>query len=147
MSFVALSPSSWSRITDFGIAKDFVSLSTFSNEIENTSVGDYIASQPEVEVANRTSLIDVIIEVHERYKLCDETLNQTFNIIDRFLAAKAIANKKIRLAPVHCSILQENADEFYDDNILNMELRILVRLDWKFYVPTLFMVKAHSRLK
>ncbi|KAG2277874.1 hypothetical protein Bca52824_060429 [Brassica carinata] len=54
---------------------------------------DYMMQQVDLNEKMRAILIDWLIEVHDKFDLMNETLFLTVNLIDRFLAKKAVLRK------------------------------------------------------
>lgn len=57
----------------------------------------YIEHQPELTWKYRSTLIDWIVQVHDRFQLLPETLFLTVNIIDRFLSKKQVTLNRLQL--------------------------------------------------
>ncbi|KAE9586337.1 G2/mitotic-specific cyclin S13-6 [Lupinus albus] len=55
----------------------------------------YMDSQPEINDRMRGILVDWLIDVHTKFDLSLETLYMTINIIDRFLAVKAVPRREL----------------------------------------------------
>lgn len=55
---------------------------------------DYMQKQTDINSKMREILIDWLVEVHLKFKLRDETLYLTVNIIDRFLERRAVCAHK-----------------------------------------------------
>ncbi|XP_022933350.1 cyclin-B2-3-like [Cucurbita moschata] len=79
-------------------------------------------------------------KVHYRFKLLEETLYLTVNLIDRFLAVHSVAKKNLQLEEV-CfpgmeDFIQISEKAFEVKEILNMETLMLNTLQFKLSVPT-----------
>lgn len=61
--------------------------------------------QTEVNISMRSILIDWICEVVQEYKLLDETLFLSVNLVDRFLSKHATSRGKLQLIGVTCVFL------------------------------------------
>lgn len=61
----------------------------------------------------RTTLIDWIIEVHNKLVLLPETLFLTVNVIDRFLSAKPVSVGKLQLVGVAALLIACKYEEIY----------------------------------
>ncbi|KAL3534711.1 hypothetical protein ACH5RR_003172 [Cinchona calisaya] len=122
---------------------------------ENESrVGDYIHTQPEINEKMRAILIDWLIEVHHKFELNPETLYLTTNIIDRYLAVKTTARKELQLVGMGAMLIASKYEEIWapevndfvcmsdraytHEQVLLMEKRILGGLEWNLTVPTLY---------
>ncbi|XP_039022115.1 cyclin-B2-4-like isoform X2 [Hibiscus syriacus] len=66
---------------------------------------NYMELQYDINQRMRAILIDWLIEVHYKFELMEETLFLTVNLIDRFLAIKQIARKKLQLVGVTAMLL------------------------------------------
>lgn len=100
----------------------------------------------------RAILIDWLVEVHLKFKLLQETLYLTVNLIDRFLQASQIVRSKLQLVGVTCLLIACKYEEIYPpivsdvvyitDNaykaseILEMERNILATLDFEMHVTS-----------
>jgi len=107
-----------------------------------------------ISVRMRAVLINWLADVHAQFKLLQETLYLTVDIIDRFLAAEAskMPYKQLQLVGVSAMLVACKYEEMYvpevgdfvyiTDNaydssaILSMELKILRVLDFNFGKPT-----------
>ncbi|WCJ20564.1 Cyclin family protein [Euphorbia peplus] len=115
-------------------------------------VHDYMHLQPDINSKMRSILIDWLIEVHRKFDLMPETLYLTINIIDRFLAVKAVARKELQLVGISSMLIACKYEEIWapevndficiSDNayireqVLQMEKSILEKLEWYLSVPT-----------
>lgn len=61
--------------------------------------------QTEVNLSMRTILVDWMCEVSQEYKLLDETLFLSVNLVDRFLSKHAASRGKLQLIGVSCIFL------------------------------------------
>nr|KJB59694.1 hypothetical protein B456_009G267700 [Gossypium raimondii] len=66
---------------------------------------NYMEQQYDINQRMRGILIDWLVEVHYKFELMEETLYLTINLIDRFLAVKQIARKKLQLVGVTAMLL------------------------------------------
>lgn len=113
----------------------------------------YIKSQPDLNEKMRAILVDWLIEVHLKFKLVPEALHLTVNLVDRYLdidevvprsklqlvgmAAIFIASKFEDNWPPELRDLVYICDRAYSkDEILDMETKILARLDYRVRAPT-----------
>lgn len=82
-------------------------LYTFYREIELLGCvpHNYMEGQVDINERMRGILIDWLIEVHYKFELMEETLYLTVNLIDRFLAVRSIARKKLQLVGVTALLL------------------------------------------
>ncbi|XP_023287483.1 G2/mitotic-specific cyclin-B [Orussus abietinus] len=111
----------------------------------------YLTGQ-EVTPKMRSVLVDWLVEVHQQFRLMQETLYLTISIIDRFLQSyRTIDRKRLQLVGVSAMFLASKYEEMYSpdisdfvyitDNayskteILQMEMLILRTLDYSFGRP------------
>ncbi|KAL0127477.1 hypothetical protein PUN28_005629 [Cardiocondyla obscurior] len=100
----------------------------------------------------RSVLVDWLVEVHEQFRLMQETLYLTIAIIDRFLQLyRTIDRKKLQLVGVTAMYIASKYEEMYSPDIsdfvyitdkayskkdiLNMEMLIVKTLDYSFGRP------------
>ncbi|KAF3914896.1 Cyclin-A2-1 [Dactylellina cionopaga] len=111
----------------------------------------YMENQPDLRWDMRGTLIDWLIEVHERFQMVSETLYNAVNIIDRFLTRKAIpvdqlqlvgitalfiAAKYEEITPPAIESLVYMVDDAYNvDEIRSCEAYILRILGWEINAP------------
>ncbi|XP_050236720.1 G2/mitotic-specific cyclin S13-7-like [Mercurialis annua] len=115
-------------------------------------VHDYMSLQPDINAKMRSILVDWLIEVHLKFELMPETLYLALNIIDRFLAVKAVVRRELQLVGISSMLIACKYEEIWapevndficiSDNayireqILVMEKAILGKLEWYLTVPT-----------
>ncbi|XP_029677855.1 G2/mitotic-specific cyclin-B [Formica exsecta] len=109
-------------------------------------------SGQEVTPKMRSVLVDWLIEVHQQFRLMQETLYLTVAIIDRFLQSfKTIDRKQLQLVGVAAMFIASKYEEMYSPDIsdfvyitdqaytkldiLEMELLIVRTLDYSFGRP------------
>ncbi|XP_052172334.1 G2/mitotic-specific cyclin S13-7-like [Diospyros lotus] len=125
------------------------------NEIR---VHDYMDSQPEINDKMRSILVDWLIEVHHKFELMPETLYLTVNIVDRYLASKAVSRRELQLLGVAAMLIASKYEEIWapevndfvcisdraytNEQVLVMEKNILGRLEWNLTVPTPYVFLA-----
>jgi cyclin B len=113
---------------------------------------DYMDSQEDTNPRMRAVLIDWLVEVHLKYKLRPETLFLAISILDRFLARKRVARKKLQLVGVVSTLIAAKYEEIYPPKIsdlvyicdkaytkaeiLEMEIVVLNVLEFQLRVPT-----------
>jgi len=103
-------------IGDVGMATAYVEdIVTYWRELETKSlpVANYMNKQKELDWSMRTTLIDWIIEVHNKLVLLPETLFLTVNVIDRFLSAKPVSVGKLQLVGVAALLIACKYEEIY----------------------------------
>jgi hypothetical protein len=77
----------------------------------------YMSDQSDVNEQMRAILIDWLIEVHLKFKLIDETLFLTINIIDRYLSSINILRSRLQLLGVTSLLIACKQEEIYTPNI------------------------------
>ncbi|XP_071553741.1 G2/mitotic-specific cyclin-B isoform X2 [Temnothorax nylanderi] len=111
----------------------------------------FLAGQ-EVTPKMRCVLVDWLVEVHQQFRLMQETLYLTIAVIDRFLQLyRSIDRKKLQLVGVTAMFIASKYEEMYSPDIsdfvyitdkayskadiLNMEMLIVKILDYSFGRP------------
>ncbi|XP_077257046.1 G2/mitotic-specific cyclin-B isoform X1 [Temnothorax americanus] len=111
----------------------------------------FLAGQ-EVTSKMRCVLVDWLVEVHQQFRLMQETLYLTIAVIDRFLQLyRSIDRKKLQLVGVTAMFIASKYEEMYSPDIsdfvyitdkayskadiLNMEMLIVKILDYSFGRP------------
>lgn len=113
---------------------------------------EYIQHQSEVTTNMRAILLDWIFDVHHKFKLNQETLYLTVNLIDRFLSNVNIPKSQLQLLGVTALMIACKYEEIYypkvskflticagiysKDNILDMEASLLNTINYEVTVPT-----------
>lgn len=114
---------------------------------------DYMESQGDINAKMRAILIDWLVEVHMKYKMKNETLFLTVNLIDRYLDKRQPTRKQLQLVGVAAMLIAAKFEEIYPpevrdfvyitdnaytkDDILKMEMRILTTLNFVLCCPTI----------
>ena len=75
--------------------------------------------QQEINTHMRSVLIDWLIEVQWKSKLKNETLYLTVNIVDRFLARRAVSLVKLQLVGLAASLLASKYEEILSPSVAN----------------------------
>lgn len=112
----------------------------------------YMSKQTDINSKMREILIDWLVEVHLKFKLRSETLYLTVNVIDRFLARRAVSRTKLQLVGCTAMFIASKYEEIYApevkdfvyisdkaytrDQILNMESIMLNTLGFHLTIPT-----------
>lgn len=102
----------------------------------------------------RAILVDWLVEIHMKFKLCSETLYLCVNIIDMYCSLEQVLRTKLQLIGVTSLFLACKHEEIYPpevrdcvyitdraydrQEVLDMEQTILRALDWRLYRPTSF---------
>ena len=61
----------------------------------------------------RAILVDWLVEVHLKFKLMPETLFLTANLIDRYLATRAVSRKNLQLVGVTAMLVASKYEEIW----------------------------------
>ena len=116
------------------------------------SLFGYMKNQTDINEKMRAMLIDWIIDVHFKFKLKADTLFLTVWLIDKYLSLKKVKRNKLQLIGVTCMLIACKYEEIYSPevfdfvyitensyekkDIINLELEILVLLEFNVTVPT-----------
>ena len=114
-------------------------------------INGYMQNQKDINEQMRAILVDWIIEVHFNFNLKEETLFQTIWIIDTYLSYEILPRTKLQLLGVTSLLIAckyneviypkliefiNITDKAYEiKDILNMEQKILKKLDFNILVP------------
>ena len=125
-----------------------------SIENDNQPKFGYMKNQSDINEKMRAILIDWLVEVHLKFKLVQETLFLTVNIIDRFLEKKNIMRNRLQLVGITSMLIACKYEEIYapeirdfvyitdkaytKEDILAMENEILSSLQFNFTIPSSF---------
>eukprot|EP00047_Mylnosiga_fluctuans_P020828 m.96820 g.96820 ORF g.96820 m.96820 type:complete len:368 (-) comp8646_c0_seq2:138-1241(-) len=123
-------------------------------EVRHATPENYLASsQRETCISEkmRAILVDWLAEVHMRFKLLQETLFMTVDLVDRFLAVHPVQRNKLQLVGVTAMLIASKYEEMYPpevrdfvyiaDNayskaeIFQMEALMLRKLDFNLGTP------------
>lgn len=112
----------------------------------------YMLIQESINEKMRSILIDWLIEVHHKFKLVDETLFLTVNILDRYLSKNQVVKENLQLVGVSCMLIACKYEEIYApeikdfifitdstytiEQVLQSENKILRSLDFDVTVPS-----------
>jgi hypothetical protein len=124
---------------------------------------NYMTRQLDINERMRAILIDWLVEVHNKFKLSQETLFLSTNIIDRFLSVENIERSRLQLVGVTAMLIASKYEEIYapevrdfiyiTDNaytrqdILQMENRILRALGFQLGAPiALHFLRRNSKV-
>jgi len=113
---------------------------------------DYMEMQDDINSKMRAILIDWLVEVQMKYRLKQETLFLTVNIIDRYLSVRQVMRKKLQLVGVVAMLVAAKYEEidppkvqdfgyitdhtYSRQEIVNMESTMLMALEYQIAVPT-----------
>ncbi|KAE9586310.1 G2/mitotic-specific cyclin S13-6 [Lupinus albus] len=68
-------------------------------------------SLPKINDRMRAILVDWLIDVHTKFDLSLEILYMTINIIDRFLAVKAVPSRELQLVGISTMLMASKYEE------------------------------------
>lgn len=121
------------------------------SEVRRQPSANYMSRQTDINAKMREILIDWLVEVHLKFKLKQETLYLTVNIIDRFLERRAVSRNKLQLVGCAAMLIASKYEEIYApevqdfvyvsdkaytrEQILAMETIILNALEFNLTVP------------
>lgn len=139
---------------------DCVTVSQFASHIHRQLVGKetsfmadalYMNKQHDVTSKMRCILVDWLVDVHSKFKLRQETLYLTINIIDRYLSMAQVGRRKLQLVGVTAMLIASKYEDIYapevndfvyisdkaytKKEIITMEANILNHLDFDITVP------------
>jgi len=73
----------------------------------------YMSQRTEIKEGMRAILVDWLIQVHNRFRLLQETLYITVSILDRFLSVHDVTKKDLQLVGVSAMLLASKYEEMY----------------------------------
>ena len=122
---------------------------TPSNYMDGTGV-----NKDTVSTNMRATVVNWIVNVHKKFKLKQETLFLAINVVDRFLATRAVSKDKLTLvaatsllvaskfedqwAPLIRDLVYVGSSSFTAAEVRTMERAILNALKFQVSVPTVF---------
>jgi len=81
----------------------------------------YMKKQSDINESMRAILVDWLIDVHLKFKLLNETLFLTVNIIDRYLSLKTtITRSKLQLVGVAAMLISTKYEEIYPPTVKDL---------------------------
>jgi hypothetical protein len=117
-----------------------------------TPCAEYMKLQPDINYKMRAILIDWLVTVHAKFRLCTETLFLCINLVDRYLEKRAVSRNILQLLGVAAMLIASKYEEIYPPEIrdfiyitdkaytkqqlLRMESDILNVLEFRVCVPT-----------
>jgi G2/mitotic-specific cyclin-B, other len=123
-----------------------------SEEISNSVNYSNMTEQKDINENMRAILIDWIVDVHGKFKLKQETLFLTVNIIDRYISCKQVLRSKLQLFGVAALMIACKYEEilcpdlrdfvyvtdktYSKQEIIQAEKEILLTLQFEITVPT-----------
>lgn len=112
----------------------------------------YMEKQSDINDRMRAILNDWLVDVHSKFKLVDETLFLTINLIDRYLEKEQVSRQKLQLVGVTCCFIASKYEEIYPPDlrdfvhvtdkaytkqeILQMEGKILTALSFNITISS-----------
>ncbi len=118
------------------------------------SSGNCMMRQHDVNTKMRAILIDWLVDVHLKFKLKQETLFITVNLIDRFLEKEQVSKQKLQLIGVTAIMIAAKYEEIYPPtlrdyiyitdhaytaaDIKEMECHVLSTLEFDITFPTAY---------
>jgi len=121
-------------------------------ELRDVIDPNYMTKQVDINERMRAILVDWMAAVHLKFRLLPETLFLSVNLVDRFLELKPVARGKLQLVSITAMLLAAKFEEIYPpecndfvyitdksytkEEILDMEIQILVALDYNLTVAT-----------
>ena len=129
-------------------------IDVYLRSIENRFIVNpaYMEAQSDINEKMRAILVDWLVDVHIRFKLIQETLFLTVNLIDRFLEKENLPRDRLQLLGVTTMLIASKYEEIYPpevkdfvyitdnaytkEDILMMEQRVLKVLEFNLNVPS-----------
>lgn len=124
----------------------------FAEETVHMPRPDYMAFQTDLNGKMRAILIDWLVEVHTKYKLCRETLYLAVSLIDRYLARQPVLRSRLQLVgvvgmfvaakferihpPPVVDFVYITDNTYTKEDIMSMECSMLSALSFDVAVPT-----------
>lgn len=110
--------------------------------------------QEDINERMRSILIDWLVEVHLKFKLVNESLYLTVNLIDRYLEKEQVSRQQLQLVGVTAMLIACKYEEIYPpivkdfvyitdnaytkEEILSMERKMLTTLDFNIQITSSF---------
>ena len=123
-------------------------------ESDFTARPDYMFTQEHITEKMRGILIDWLVEVHNKFKLSEETLFLTVNLIDRYLENTQVTREQLQLVGVSSMLIACKYEEIYApaikdfvfitdsaytaEQVIAMENRVLRVLNFNVTTPSAF---------
>jgi hypothetical protein len=115
---------------------------------------DYMTRQHDLSEHMRSVLVDWLVEVHESFELMPETLFLCINLVDRFLAVRAVVKSKLQLVGISALLIAAKYEEiqvpeleefinvaanaYSREELIHMERIMLTTLDFNVTVSTCY---------
>lgn len=84
-----------------------------SREKECTASHGFLEKQPHITQKMHSELIDWIIHVHNKFRLCPDTLFLTHNILNRYLEREEILSEKLKLVGATSLLIASKYEETF----------------------------------
>lgn len=84
-----------------------------SSEHQFQSSPNYISQQSEINHTSRAFLIDWLVSIHGKFKLVQETLYISVNLIDRYLEKRSVNKKQLQLVGITAIFIAAKYEEIY----------------------------------
>ena len=127
---------------------DFMHLTEDSFQVKS----DYFLLQSEINHTSRAFLLDWLVTVHSKFRLLQETLYITVNLIDRYLAKRMVTKKQLQLVGITAMFIAAKYEEIYPPNakdfllvtegvytkvhLVKMEIDMLKVMNFQITFPT-----------
>ncbi len=114
-----------------------------------------MSKQSDINEKMRAILVDWLVDVHLKFKLVNETLFLTVNLIDRYLEKSEVSRQKLQLVGISCMFIASKYEEIYPPDlrdfvyvtdkaytkkqILSMEGKILKALNFNVTVTSSYL--------
>ena len=134
------------RKSEVSIYEDSIASFLESIEKKNHPAAGFLGWQTEITENMREILICWIVELHDRFRLREETLFKTINIIDKFLSLEFVSKPKLQLLGVSAMFIACKYEEIHLQDVrkfvsvcgntytvqelLEMESKILVLMNF-----------------
>lgn len=144
-------PDSRDELSNATYAKD-VYENLFQSEAKFMVDARYMLRQRELSVKMRAILVDWLVDVHQRFDLCGETLHLAVHVADRFLSAVSVSRRRLQLVGVTALFIAAKYEDIYMPpvkdfvaitdcsydvlEIYEMEASILNELGFRVTVPS-----------
>lgn len=80
-------------------------------------VSDYMKDQKRLNESMRSILVDWLVQVHDKFRLLQETLHLTVSYVDRYLSKETVPRNELQLVGVTAMLLASKYEEMYAPEI------------------------------
>lgn len=121
---------------------------------ESFSKTSFASKESGIEAYMRAVLIDWLIEITSSLACCRQTLHLAVSCADKYIATTEVAQRDFQLVGCACLLIAAKFEEvftprvstvakaaaytFTEEQILEMEQRVLLALNWRVLSPTLY---------